>query len=186
MKKYDFRINSDEAKKLLNKKFNKYKHAEFEYTNTVTLYVGLMIDDISYEVCNDYEQLDYFGWDNEATVCRINKKPWEMILNNSSSKIVETNIDQVIKGITIVNDHYSSFDHKIQNYDLWETRAVIFDFGDHQISFEKQDCWFSMEIEINRGENLINKISDGKFILKDFEQSEKQTIKTDRDIIEIR
>lgn len=185
MKKYDFRIDSDRVKNLKNKMFNKYKHAEFEYTNTVTLYVGLMIDDVSYEICNDYEQLDYFGWDNEATVCRIKQKPWELILNNSTSEIVETNINDVIKEIIIVNDHYLSFNNGIQNYDLWETRAVIFDFGDYQLSFEKQDCWFSMEIEINKGENLIEKISDGKFILKDFEQSEKQTIKTERKIIKI-
>lgn len=51
--------------------------------------------------------------------------------------------------------------------------------------FEKQDCFFSMEIEIRKGHNLIDTVDDGKKILDDFEQSDKQTIEVQREIIEL-
>ena len=183
MTKFDYRFNTDLFQSFIGKTFNKYKHHRFSYTNSVALYVGLMIGDKSYEIENDYEAMDYFGWDGEATVSRINQKEWDEILSMHPEDIVETIVGQPIKSITIVNDHFSSYAYGEQNYDYWETRAVIFDFGDHELSFTKSDCWFSVEIEINKGYKLIDKLPDGKFILEDFVQSNKQRIQVDREII---
>lgn len=183
MEKHDFRFDEALIKSFVGKNFNQYKHHRFEYTNTVTLYLGFMIDNVSYEMSNDYKSLDFFGWDHEATVSEIQEKNWESILSTElSTDVVTTYVNEKIKSIQLVNDHYMSYAHGIQNYDWWENRAIIFDFGDHQLSFEKQDCWFSMEIVINKGDNLIDKISDGKFILNDFKQTDQQKIVTEREV----
>ena len=52
-----------------------------------------------------------------------------------------------------------------------------------EICFEKQDCWFSMEIEIHKGHNSLNMIDDGKDILNDFDGNTSVTI--ERTIVEV-
>lgn len=185
MKINDYRFNQDLLKSFIGKTFNKYKHEKFLFTNTVTQTLGFMIDNKSYEINNDFEQVDFMGWDNEATICRINQTSWDSILPNNED-VIETEINKEIKSITLINDHFVSRAHGVVDYDWWETRAVIFNFGELEVSFEKQDSFFSMEIEINKGYDLINKVEDGKFILSDFEQTEEQTIKVERETITLR
>ena len=45
------------------------------------------------------------------------------------------------------------FDQGVQTYDVWVTRGIIIDVGDHQISFEKP-VWFSEDIIIRKGYEL--------------------------------
>lgn len=52
-----------------------------------------------------------------------------------------------------------------------------------EICFEKQDCWFSMEIEIHKERDTLNVIDDGKDILNDFDENSSVTI--ERTIVEI-
>lgn len=52
----------------------------------------------------------------------------------------------------------------------------------NQYLFEKQDCWFSMEIEIHKGHDTLNMIDDGKDILNDFDENPSVTI--ERTIVE--
>lgn len=186
MKKYDYRFNKDLLQSFIGKIFNKYVHPQFTYTKTATLYAGFMIDNNSYRIENDYEALDFFGWDNEATISKLYEINWDEMVKVWKDKACTTDVQETIKSITIVNDHYSSFKHNVQNYDYWETRSIIFNFGEYELSFTKGDCWFSMEIEINKGNNLINRVPDGKFILEDFEQSDNQRIGVEREIIELK
>ena len=180
----DYRFNQELLKSFIGKTFNKYKHERFLFTNTVALYLGFMIDNKSYEISNDFEAVDFLDIDGEATICRINQKPWSEILSNND-RVIETEIEKTIKSITIINDNFISRSYGEINYDWRETRAIIFNFGELEVSFEKTDCFFSMEIEINKGYELINKVEDGKFIISDFEQSEEQTIEVNREIIKI-
>ncbi|MDO5440571.1 MAG: hypothetical protein Q4F12_03430 [Erysipelotrichaceae bacterium] len=185
MKTNDYRYDQELFKSFIGKTFNKYKHEKFLFTNTVTQVLGFMINNESYKMNNDFEQVDFMGWDNEATICRVNQTNWDNILVNRDD-IIETEINKEIKSITLINDHFVSKTYGSVNYDWWETRAVIFNFGELEVSFEKQDSFFSMEIEINKGYDLINKVEDGKFILSDFEQSEEQTIEVSREIINLK
>ena len=43
-------------------------------------------------------------------------------------------------------------------YEVWLTRAIIFEVGGREISFEKDTVPFSEEITIQRGYNLIDKL----------------------------
>ena len=89
------------------------------------------------------------------------------------------------KDFTIINDCYTSKSYGNIDYEWKETRAIIFKLANTELMFEKQDCFFSMEIEIRKGHNLIDTVDDGKKILDDFEQSDKQTIEVQREIIEL-
>lgn len=185
MKQYDYRFDKNLLRSFVGKTFNRFVHPQFIYTKTATMYIGFMIDNVSYCIENDYESLDYFGWDNEATVTRLYEKPWQDIVEMWKDKASITEVQETIESITVINDHYSSFSNDVQNYDYWETRAIIFHFKDHEVAFTKSDCWFSMEIEISKGHDLLKYIPDGKFILDDFTQSKKQTISTEREIYTI-
>ena len=183
MKNYDFRFSNELFQSFVGKQFNKYKHYRFIVTNSVSQCVGIMIDGISYEMRNDYEPLDYFGWDSEATVSSFAGRDWNEILSAYPEDIVSEEVNAIIESIIIVNDHFSSFCHGECNYDYWETRSVIFKFKNHELHFAKEDCWFSMVILIDTGTNLIDKVPDGKEILEDFEQSDEQRIEVNREII---
>lgn len=74
MTEYDYRFDVNLFKSFIGKTFNKYKHHCFSYTNTVVLYAGMMIDGEAYVFENDFEALDFFGWDGEATVSKFRKK----------------------------------------------------------------------------------------------------------------
>ena len=184
MKTKDYRFNTELFKSFIGKNLNKYKHKKFLYTHTVTMFVGFMVDNVSYEISNDFKEVDYFGWDDEATVCRVSETPWSEILNGEDD-ICETSLNQNIIGITIINDCYTSKSYGNIDYEWKETRAIIFKLANTELMFEKQDCFFSMEIEIRKGHNLIDTVDDGKKILDDFEQTDKQTIEVQREIIEL-
>ena len=80
--------------------------------------------------------------------------------------------------VVLVNDHTFS-----ENYDMWETKTIVFYFDGFELCFEKQDCWFSMEIVIHKGHDTLNVIDDGKDILNDFDRS--TSISIERTIVEI-
>ena len=178
MKQYDFRFDTELIKSFIGKTFTKYKHADFIVTDSVTGILGFEINHQVFELVNDYEALDYFGLDGEATILSIYKSNWTEVESRFNNDIKETYIDEVVQKVILVNDHTFS-----KNYDMWETKAIVFCFKNFEICFEKQDCWFSMEIEIHKGHNSLNMIDDGKDILNDFDGNTSVTI--ERTIVEI-
>ncbi len=184
MKTIDNRFDVDLFKSFIGKKLAKIKHDHFRATNTITGIVGFMVETESFAMINDYEEIDYLGWDNEACVCRIIKKPWDDIYSFLvGNEQIATEIDEVIRSISLVNDHIRSYVDGLQNYDLWETRAVIFYLDTYQISFTKQVCFFSMEIEVNRGCNLISKIETTDEFYDEDCLSDGQTLMIDREVL---
>lgn len=127
---------------------------------------------------NNYEALDYFGLDGEATIFSTSASNWTEVESMSNDDIKETYINALVQKVILVNDHTFS-----KNYDMWETKAIVFCFENFEICFEKQDCWFSMEIEIHKERDTLNVIDDGKDILNDFDENSSVTI--ERTIVEI-
>lgn len=186
MKTIDNRFDESLFRSFVGKKLTKIKHDEFLLTNTVTGIVGFMIDNDSYAMINDYEAVDYLGWDSEACICRIVKMPWDEILSFLEGKEhIAREINETIEKIFIVNDHIRSFSQDVQDYDLWETRAIVFDLGTHQISFTKQVCFFSMEIEINKGNDLIEKVETTDEFYDEHENSNEQTLMITREVVRL-
>lgn len=180
----DNRIDKQILSTFIGRTFNSYQHDEFLYTNTVTGIVGFKIDDKYYKLTNEYEKVDFLGLDNEATVSNFVECDLEEIKSLTESDMIEFSIGESIASITQVNDHYEVFADNEMKYDWWETRAIIFKFADRELAFEKQACWFSQEIVINRGYDLIDKLEDGKQIEEDFEESDS-TVKVSREIVEL-
>ena len=178
MKQYDFRFDTGLIKSFIGKTFTKYKHADFIIADSVTGILGFEINQQVFELVNDYGALDYFGLDDEATILSISKSNWTEVEPRFNNDIKETYIDEVVQKVVLVNDHTFS-----ENYDMWETKAIIFCFESLELCFEKQDCWFSMEIEIHKGYDTLNVIDDGKDILNDFDENSSVTI--ERTIVEI-
>ena len=178
MKQYDFRFDTELIKSLIGKTFLTYKHADFIVTDSVTGIIGFEINHQVFELVDDYEALDYFGLDGEATILSIYKSNWTEVESRFNNDIKETYIDEAVQKVILVNDHTFS-----KNYDMWETKAIVFCFKDFEICFEKQDCWFSMEIEIHKERDTLNVIDDGKDILNDFDENSSVTI--ERTIVEI-
>lgn len=178
MKQYDFRFDTELIKSLIGKTFLTYKHADFIVTDSVTGIIGFEINHQVFELVNDYEVLDYFGLDGEATILSIYKSNWTEVESRFNNDIKETYIDEAVQKVILINDHTFS-----KNYDMWETKAIVFCFKNFEICFEKQDCWFSMEIEIHKERDTLNVIDDGKDILNDFDENSSVTI--ERTIVEI-
>ena len=178
MKQYDFRFDTELIKSLIGKTFLTYKHADFIVTDSVTGIIGFEINHQVFGLVNDYEVLDYFGLDGEATILSIYKSNWTEVESRFNNDIKETYIDEAVQKVILINDHTFS-----KNYDMWETKAFVVCFKNFEICFEKQDCWFSMEIEIHKERDTLNVIDDGKDILNDFD--ENSSVAIERTIVEI-
>lgn len=185
MKKYDFRFDTTLIKSFVGKILAKYKHADFIYTNSVTGILGFEIDDNVFALTNEYEELDFFTLDDEATIFHISESDWNKVEPMINNDINEICINEKIQKIVLVNDHTVLTVEQNEEYDMWDTKAIIFYFDNHEICFEKQDCWFSQEIEICKGHDLLVKIDDGKGILTDFENDKTKFICVERSIVEI-
>lgn len=186
MKTYDFRFDTSMFQTFLGKKLTKYKHADFIYTNSVTGVLGFEVEDCSvYMLTNEHEVLDFFSLDDEATIFRVRKAKWSDIDSLINNSINETISAEQITKVTLVNDHtILKIDGNVE-YEMLDTKAIVFFLENHEICFVKQDCWFSQEIEVYKGYDLLCKVGDGRGILADFETDEHKTITVNRSFIEI-
>lgn len=186
MKIYDFRFDPTMFKSFLGKKLMKYKHADFIYTNSVTGVLGFEIEGCGvYSLTNEHEFLNFFSLDDEATIFRINKAEWIAIDSSINNNINVTQPAEEITKIILVNDHtILEVDGQVK-YEMWDTKAIILRLENHEICFVKQDCWFSQEIEIYKGYDLLSKVGDGHGILADFDSDNNKSISINRSFIEI-
>jgi hypothetical protein len=167
MKKFDYRIDEKKLKQYINQEFKKFRCEKFLFTNSVLEVVGLYINDDLLTLNNEEQLVDYFGILEDVPIFSLRTK------SNNQEKIAEIEdnmIDRIVNkrivSITIVNEHQIMIYKTKPKYDVWITRAIIFKLDDlEEICFEKDSVWFSEEIVVNRGHNLIN-ILDGtnKFI----------------------
>lgn len=180
MKQYDFRFDETLIRSFIGRILTKYEHAECIHTNSVTGILGFKIDAQVFELTNEYEGIDFFTLDNEATIFRISKSEWNRIETSINKEINETDVNEKITKVVLVNDHTTLHINQNAEYDMWDTKAIIFYFENFEICFAKQDCWFSQEIEIYKGYNLIEKVGDGKDILSDFNTNDSKSIYVER------
>ncbi|MEE3393497.1 MAG: hypothetical protein VZR23_07445 [Lachnospiraceae bacterium] len=171
MKIIDMRFDSELLKSFIGKKFVKYKSDAFEFTNSVTQIVGLYIGDEIYSLTNIQEAVDYYGCSEDVAVSKLSKVDDSHI--NSAFKDVEmtsTPVGEEISSIILVNENQKMKKDGEELYDVWLTRAIIFNVGDREISFEKDIVPFSEEIIIQRGYDLENKISDNDDFLGEWDE----------------
>ena len=144
----------------IGKKFEKYKSDPFVYSPSVYGIVGLYIDKSVYKLTNFTEVMDYYGAKEDVAIFKfensIDEEIKTFIING---KMIETSLDNTISKIQIVNENQKTFYKGEQDYDVWVTRGIIFFFADGlELSFEKP-VWFSEEIYIDKGYNLISRFT---------------------------
>ena len=187
MIEYDFTFDVNLIKTFIGKTFNKYKNAEFVFSNSVSGIVGIEIDGKVFKITNDYEAVDFLTIDDEATVFRNSGSEWNKVEPMICNKIVETIVNEKIMKILLINDHTILNINDISEYDLKDTKGIIFCFEEYEIAFCKRDCWLSLEIDIYKGYNLISKVGDGKGIIEEFkEKDDEGTVIVERKIDEIK
>ena len=157
MNTIDMRFDPSLFQAMIGQEFKKYKADPFVYTNSVTQIVGLFIGDAVYKLTNIQETVDYFGYEDDASIFKITACQEDEIQSAFKDiQQIETPVNETIKEIVLVNENQRLFQNGIQTYDVWLTRGIIFRLPEREISFEKQIVSFSEEIEIQRGYNVID------------------------------
>ena len=184
MKTIDMRFNSDLIRSWIGKKFNKYRCDAFEFTNSVTQIVGLYIGDEVYALTNVQEAVDYFGTTEDMAVAKLSASEDAMIKSAFKDvEMISTPVGEKITSVKIVNEQQSMAISGKPTYEVWLTRAIIFKMGGREISFEKDTVPFSEEITIQRGYNLIDKVSDNDDFLEEWDDEYSPDYK--REVVEI-
>ena len=158
MTKIDIRLNENEINKLeqlLGAKLKAFFHDPFTFTNTSSQAVKLQTDITELYIYNFTEPYDYYGSEEDVAVLSIEDMEYPFIKNKS---FIETPVKDTIQKIIIVNENQRLYKNDELMYDVWLTRGIIFDFGDHQISFEKA-VWFSEDIIIKKGYELAKELT---------------------------
>lgn len=147
-------------KKLIGKKIVKYLHDPFEFSTSVYGIAGICFEEECFAITNLTEVRDYYGAKEDVAVFKINQvDESEMHSLIEGECMIETPVNLVLKQVIMVNEHQMLFKDGVQTYDVNLTRGIIFVLEDGlQISFEK-NIWFSEDITIQRGYNLITTYS---------------------------
>lgn len=170
MKVIDMRFDAGIIQSWVGKKFTKYKCDAFNFTNSVTQIVGLYIGDEVYSLTNIQEAVDYFGFIEDMSVSKITKVEDSAIKSAFKNvEMISTPVGEEITSVKIINEQQTMAINGEPAYEVWLTRAIIFEVGGREISFEKDTVPFSEEITIQRGYNLIDKISDNDDFLEEWD-----------------
>ena len=163
MNKIDVRFSVsdiDLIRSMLSKKMLKYKCDPFLYSPSVYGIIGVAIEDASFAFTNNTEVMDYFGEQEDVAVFRVAPKPYDEIHSRIQDQdMIETVVDSTVSQITVVNEVQRLFEKNSLTYEVYVTRGIIFRFEDgHELSFEK-NIWFSEDITIKKGYDLIQQFS---------------------------
>ncbi|MCR5836925.1 MAG: hypothetical protein K6G88_10510 [Lachnospiraceae bacterium] len=184
MKIVDMRFDQSLIKRWIGKKFNKYKCDAFEFTNSVTQIVGLYIEDEVYTLTNIQEPVDYFGLNDEISVFKLIESENSHVKSAfKDTEMISTPINEEITSIKVVNELQKMTIDGTPEYEVWFTRAIIFEAGGREISFEKDIVPFSEEIIVRRGYNLIDRLATNESFVEDWD--DKYSPEYSREIIKL-
>ncbi len=184
MKSIDIRLKDTEVqliKSLCGSTLKSIYHDKFMFTDTSSQIVKLVSDKSNYFLYSFAEPLDYFGSEEDVAVWSFEDAECPAV---SHKQFIETPINEIVKHIYIVQERQKLFEAGNQTYDVRLTRGLIFDFGDYQVSFEKA-VWFSEDIIIRKGYNLIDEFDPVENFTKDSRWTSGITASCNRGIITI-
>lgn len=164
----DKRFNDEEMailRQLIGKKIVSFRHDEFNFNNSSSQVVGIETELGMVYLYNFTEPLDYYGSVEDVAVWKLTKERYKFVDNKN---LISSPVGETVKEIRIVQENQKLFENGTQTYNVWVTRGIIFDFGDHQFAFEKP-VWFSEDIYVHKGYDLITKFaSTDKFVNDDW------------------
>ena len=158
MNRIDVRLKEADQlllRSLIGKTLESVEHDEFTFTNTSSQAVRFNIDGERLYLYSFTEPLDYYGSIEDVAIWSVERTEYPMIPNKT---FIKAPVQQTIVGIALVQENQKLYNQDEQTYDVWVTRGIIIDLGDHQISFEKP-IWFSEDIIIRKGYKLAKQFS---------------------------
>lgn len=163
MEKIDVRFSAADmavVKNMVGKKMVKYKCDPFEFSTSVYGIVGISFEDASFAFTNFIEPLDYYGEQEDVAVFKIEQMPFQSIHSFIQNQtMIEMPIESIVSEVQVVNECQQLFENEKQTYEVLLTRGIIFIFEDgHELSFEK-NIWFSEEITVEKGYDLIERFT---------------------------
>ncbi len=163
MKQIDvrFTVSDMEAiQSMIGKKMLKYKCDPFDFSTSVYGIVGISLEDASYAFTNFTEVMDYYGEQEDVALFKMESMSFSKIHSFVQDQtMIETPVDSVISEVVVVNERQKLFENGIQTYEVLITRGIIFKFNDgHELSFEK-NIWFSEDISVEKGYDLIDRFT---------------------------
>ena len=153
MKVSDFRMKSEEReilRSLLGKVFLSVLSDE---TGSSAEVAGMSVGDNTVYLYSFTEPIDYYGSVEDVALWTLERVKYPVV---DKKRFITQPVEAEVKKILVVHEHQQVFENGEQLYNVRLTRGIIFDFGDYQLSLEKA-VWFSEEIYINRGYDLIDK-----------------------------
>lgn len=163
MKQIDVRFSDQEMadlQSMVGKRMLKYKCDPFCSSHNVYGIVGVRLEDCECAFTNFIEVMDHFGHTDDVALFKINRKPFDQIESCLQEvKMVEYPVNQIIRRIDVVNERQRLYENGMLSYEVLVTRGIIFFFEDaSELSFEK-NVWFSEDITVMRGVDLIDLFS---------------------------
>lgn len=183
MTSIDIRLKSNEMtslQSLIGQELISVKHDPFTFVNASSQVVQIISKSSEFYLYSFTQPLDYYGSEEDVAVWTIENDRYKIV---DQKDFVDTPINEILKSILVVQENQRLFQNGKQIYDVWLTRGIILDFGDHQYSFEKA-VWFSEDIYIQKGYDLINKFTSvNDFINGDWDK--EFTAECNREIIQL-
>lgn len=188
MKNIDVRFShSDETtlRCMVGRRMNRYKHDPFVFSANVYGIVGICVEVGAWTFTNFIEVADYYGANEDVAFFRLQRANWDDIHSRIPDQtMIETPVGRVISSIDVVNERQKLFEKGIQTYEVCLTRGVVFKFDDgSELSFEK-NIWFSEDITVRKGYNLIQSFSPTSEFIESWENNLRG--ECSREIVELR
>lgn len=163
MKSIDIRFDGatmQTLQSLIGQQFDVIIHDSFIQVPSVYGIVGMLIGGKAYKLTNLAGVLDYYGQMEDVAVFRFEPAEIDSIKTFvDNGEMIDFPICNRIKEIHIVNENQRLYHNDKQTYDVYTVRGIVFVFEDgHELSFEKP-IWFSEQIYIEKGNDLIAKFS---------------------------
>lgn len=104
--------------------------------------------------------MDYYGEQEDVALFKMEHISFQDIHSFVQGQtVVETPVESVISEVIVVNERQKLFENNKQTYEVLVTRGIIFKFEDgHELSFEK-NIWFSEDISVEKGYDLIDRFT---------------------------
>lgn len=155
MKKIDVRFHDRDVRMLMNMK-GKTLDAFLHDPDAIRGYVDLSCDGEKFRLSNSRKLLDYFGSVESVGILSLSKHDGQY---NESDLLTDVRVKRKIRKIYVVNENQRLYRNYEMIYSLWFTKAIIFDMeGNEQLSLEK-GIWFTNDIAVKTGKNLIEKLA---------------------------
>ena len=163
MKKIDVRFSASEMaeiQSMVGKKMGKFKCDPFEFSTSVYGIVGISLEDADYAFTNMVDVMDYYGEQEDVALFKIERRPFSRICSLIQNQtMIETPVEAIISEVLVINERQQLFENDEQIYEVLLTRGIIFKFEDgHELSLEK-NIWFSEDITVEKGYDLLSRFS---------------------------